>query len=92
MELVTVGNRKQEEMFLRFRKQIYASSKKFVDNSYFMLQEIFGGKLHFVKNAELVAFYVEDEAGILCEGVIAYAKEMPDTVMLCFFEALQGKM
>ncbi len=91
MQVIVVENKKQQKEFLEFRRNIYLSAAKYVDNNYFMLQEIFGRKLHFVKTVELEAVYVRDEEGIACEGVIAYAKELPGYIQLCFFEALPDK-
>ena len=91
MQIVVVETKAQEREFLKFRRKVYRSAAKYVDNNYFMLQEIFEKKLNFVKTVDFEAVYVEDEQGIACEGVIAYAKRLPEYVQLCFFEALPGK-
>ena len=98
MKVIIAENKQQQKRFLKFRKQLYQNSKKYVDNNYFMLLEIFAGKLHFVQNMEIFPVYItagKEESGegtkILCEGVIAYAKELPEYIQLCFFEALPGQ-
>lgn len=129
MKITIVETKQQQKRFLQFRKNLYQNDKNYVDNNYFMLKEIFVGKLHFVQNMEILPVYIEAEekdvtgndclqemnsasetskaenlqgqqmqlrtpvrpGEILCEGVIAYAKELPECIQLCFFEALSGQ-
>lgn len=111
MKVTIVETKQQQKRFLQFRKELYKNGEKYVDNNYFMLTEIFAGKLHFVQNMEIVPVYIEagsfdteknhdqqlkndvqvEPGNIVCEGVIAYAKELPEYVQLCFFEALSGQ-
>lgn len=55
MQVIVVENKKQQKEFLEFRRNLYLSAAKYVGNNYFMLQEVFGRKLHFVKTVELKA-------------------------------------
>ncbi|MBR5419890.1 MAG: GNAT family N-acetyltransferase [Lachnospiraceae bacterium] len=89
MKLISASDKKLKKRFLGFRKKLYRDARLYVDNNYFMLQEIFGGKLHFTKGKKLLPVFVEaDEGKILCEAVFFYAPELPDSLQLCFFESL----
>ena len=116
MHLKEVSGKKDEKRFLSFRKKKYQSDAKFIDNNYFMLQEIFARKLHFVNSVDIFPVMVLADEGdtgnstalnrnnvdttekgnaicpedILCEAVIAYAKELPEYIQICFFEAQEG--
>ncbi len=106
MQFKIAGNKKEEKLFLAFRKKKYLSDAKYVDNNYFMLQEIFDQKLHFVNSMEIIPAMIlleENDAclqsgkpegdlkagDILCEAVIAYTKELPEYIQICFFESLK---
>lgn len=92
MKPVIANNRKEQNRFLKFRKQIYKNQGKFIDNNYFMLQEIFDEKLCFVKRVKIHAIsIVDDNNEILCQGVVAYASQLPEYIQLCFFEALENQ-
>jgi GNAT superfamily N-acetyltransferase len=94
MKLVIASDIKKQKRFLKFRKDIYTKGKKYVDNGYYMVKEIFSGKLHFTKALTVIPAYVTDggdNGRILCEGIIAYSKELPEYVQLCFFEALKDQ-
>ena len=100
MQFRIAGEKKDEKSFLSFRKKKYKDDAKYVDNNYFMLQEIFAGKLHFVKSVEIIpAMVVAEESDvlahartgdILCEAIIAYAPLLPEYIQICFFESLEG--
>ena len=91
MKVCAVDNRKLQKRFLLFRKELYKSRKLYIDNNYFMLKEIFGGKLKFTEDLEIKPVMITDESGgILCEGVIAYTDDLKEYVQLCFFEAKKG--
>lgn len=93
MRLVVADNKKSQKKFLKFRKDLYKKSSLYIDNNYFMILEIFSGKLKSVQKMEITPVYVEDEnsGSILCEGVIIYAKDLPEYIQLCFFEAMEGQ-
>ena len=61
MQFRIAGEKKDEKSFLSFRKKKYKDDAKYVDNNYFMLQEIFAGKLHFVKSVEIIPAMVVAE-------------------------------
>ncbi|MBR1471667.1 MAG: GNAT family N-acetyltransferase [Lachnospiraceae bacterium] len=96
MRIISVEDAGQRKKYLRFRKNLYHSMGRYVDNNYFMLLEIFGGKLHFVKDCLVLPVYVEagtsdigrKEGEILCEGVFFRTAALPEYLQLCFFEAL----
>ena len=106
MQFKTANGKKDENKFLSFRKKKYISDAKYVDNNYFMLQEIFDKKLHFVNSVEIIPAMIlaeENDAAlfnkngssvnagdILCEAIIAYAKELPEYIQICFYESLEG--
>ena len=91
MKTEIANSKKLQNKFLSFRKKIYGEKKLYVDNSFFMLKEIFSDKLHFTKSLSITPLMVEDdENNILCEGIIAVARDLPEYVQLCFFEALEG--
>ncbi|MBO4701458.1 MAG: hypothetical protein J5625_02215 [Lachnospiraceae bacterium] len=91
MKTEIADSKKLQNKFLSFRKKIYGEKKLYVDNSFFMLKEIFSDKLHFTKSLSITPLMVEDdENNILCEGIIAVARDLPEYVQLCFFEALEG--
>ena len=88
MKLVTASGRKQQKQLLRFRKELYSGQRIFVDNNYYMLEEIFSGKLSFTRNMAVYPLTVTENDSVLCCGVAAYTDELPDYMQLCFFEAL----
>ena len=91
MQTEIAVSKKLQNKFLSFRKKVYGEKKLYVDNSYFMLKEIFSDKLHFTKSLSITPLMVEDDgANVLCEGIIAVANDLPEYVQLCFFEALEG--
>ena len=92
MRVQTADTNKRKKSFLRFRKSLFANSN-FIDNDFFMIKKLFDGSAVFLRENEAIGLYVEDdESGILCEGIIAYSKKLPEYVMLCFFQSLPGKI
>lgn len=92
MQVVEVKGKKEQSEFLAFRKRRYKNDALYIDNNYFMLQEIFAKKLHFVKSVNIHPVMVCDESGeVLCEAVIAFAKDLPEYIQICFFESLPGQ-
>ena len=90
MKVCVADSRKLQKKFLLFRKELYKSRKLYIDNNYFMLQEIFAGKLKFTENMDIRPVMITDESDcILCEGIIAYTEDLKEYVQLCFFEARQ---
>ena len=92
MKTVIADNKKLQKEFLNFRKKLYSGLGMYVDNSYFMLTEIFSGILHFTKSLSITPVMIKDDKDeILCEGVIAFAPSLPEYVQLCFFESLPNE-
>ncbi len=92
MRAVLVKDKKQEKRFLDFRKEIYSGSCWYVDDNYFMLCEIFSGKLNFTGSIKFYPVYIAgDDGRILCEALIVYAPALKEYIQLCFFEALPGQ-
>lgn len=88
MKVTVAENRAGQKRFLEFRREIYSGNRRYIDGNYFMLSEIFSGKLHFTKNLKYYPLYVSDDKGkILCQGVAVYSPGLPDYMQLCFFEA-----
>ena len=89
MKLTVAKTAKEQKDFLRFRRSIYSGNKRYIDDNYFMLCEIFSAKLNFNKSIKYYPVNVmSDEGGVLCQGVIVYAPRLPGYVQLCFFESL----
>ncbi|MCR4691121.1 MAG: GNAT family N-acetyltransferase [Lachnospiraceae bacterium] len=89
MKIKVCENGSDQKKFLAFRSRVYRDRNLYIDNHYFMLKEIFSGKLHFMKSLSFSpVMVVDDREEILCEGIIAVADSLPEYVQLCFFEAL----
>ncbi|MCR5249453.1 MAG: hypothetical protein K6E50_02470 [Lachnospiraceae bacterium] len=88
MNVRVVKSRSGRSEFLRFRRKIYSGSP-YIDDNYFMLLEIFSGKLHLTQSVDFFPVIVSDEEdNVLCEGLVVFALGLPDCIQLCFFEAL----
>lgn len=88
MKTVTANSKKEKKNYLKFRRTIYKNSQ-YIDNNYFMIEEIFSNKLSFTKKIDIYPVNIkDDDDNILCQGIIAYASKLPECVQLCFFEAL----
>ncbi len=91
MNTVVAENQIEQKIFLTFRRKIYSESRRYVDNFYYMLTEIFSGELSFTKDLTILPTMITDDEGkILCEGIVAYAPGLPEYIQLCFFESLPG--
>jgi len=88
MKVITATDRKQQKQLLRSRKELYSAQHTFVDNNYYMLREIFSGKLSFTRGMAVYPLIVTDKGNVLCSGVAAYTEELPEYIQLCFFESL----
>lgn len=89
MKLTVAKTAKEQREFLRFRRYLYSGCRRYIDDNYFMICEIFSDKLHFTKNIKYYPVYVSSDSGnILCEGIIVYAPQLPEYIQLCFFESL----
>lgn len=88
IELTAVTQRSDEKAFLRFRKSLYQNGKTYIDNSYFMIREVFQKKTCFIHNKEIYPFNVMRDSRIVCQGIVVYAKDLPEYIQLCFFESL----
>ncbi len=87
MNIVNVVSKKEQNIFLKFRRKIYKANPKFVDNNSIMIKQVFSKATAFVEEKEIFPLYVEDDGKILCEGIVVYAKKLSDYIQLCFFEA-----
>ncbi len=89
MKLTVAKSDKEKKDFLRFRRSIYGGSRRYIDDNYFMLCEIFSGKLHFTQGIKFYPVSVSSESGdMLCQALIVYAPQLPEYIQLCFFESL----
>lgn len=88
MKIITVTDKKEEKQFLKFRKSLYQRDKAFIDNSYFMIQEVFRGHTSFIQGKEIWPLNVVRDGAVVCQGIVVYAKDLPEYVQLCFFESL----
>ena len=89
MKLTVAKTAKEQREFLRFRRDLYSGCRRYIDDNYFMICEIFSDKLHFTQNIKYYPVYVSSDSGnILCEGIIVYAPQLPEYIQLCFFESL----
>lgn len=91
MKLVTVGHKKDKKEFLKFRKNLYQSNKAYIDNSYFMIREVFRKKTCFIDGKEIYPLNVIDAGRIVSQGIVVFARELPDYIQLCFFESLPNQ-
>ena len=63
MKLTVAKTAKEQKDFLRFRRSIYCGNKRYIDDNYFMLCEIFSAKLSFNKRIKYYPVNVmSDEA------------------------------
>ncbi len=92
MKVVLVQNRKGQAAFLKFRKSIYKNQGIYIDNYYFMIKQAFRKKTSFIKDKEIYPLnVVSDDHQILCQGIIVYARDLPDYIQVSFFESLPGQ-
>ncbi|MBE5870743.1 MAG: hypothetical protein E7294_05745 [Lachnospiraceae bacterium] len=91
MQIEEVITKKQQKEFLNFRKKLYRDNAVYVDNFLFMLQELFARKTSFVNDKKIHAFQVSEEGKTVCQGIVVYAKALPEYIQLCFFESLPGR-
>lgn len=92
MRIVPADEKSEQKEYLNFRKKLYQTDKKYIDNNYFMIQEIFHGKLNFIQQIKIYPLNVKDDNdSILCQGIIAFAPQLPEYIQLCFFESLPGQ-
>ena len=87
MKVVEVRDNKQQKKFINFRKKIYKNNSIYVDNNLFMIKELFSKKTSFVKNKKIYVINIEEDDEILCQGIIVYAKDLPQYIQLSFFES-----
>lgn len=90
MEALIVTDKKGQKRFLEFRKSIYKNSPFFVDNNLFMIKEVFSKRTCFVENKYIYPVIIVDNNQVVCEGLVVYAKALPDYIQLCFFECQKG--
>ncbi len=88
MEIMTAVRQKDKKRFLKFRRQLYQRNKAFIDNSYFMIQEVFRKRTCFIDGKEICPLNVVRDGRIVSQGIAVYAKALPDYIQLCFFESL----
>ena len=91
MEVQEVITKRQQKAFLDFRKKFYQDNAVYVDNFYFMLQELFAKKTSFVKDKKIHVFNILEGETIVCQGIVVHAKALPRYIQLCFLESLPGQ-
>ena len=91
MKLAEVTHKKEEKQFLRFRKDLYRRNKAYIDNSYFMIREVFRKHTSFIDGKEIYPFNVIREGRIVSQGIVIFARELPDYIQLSFLESLPGQ-
>lgn len=91
MKIVTADQKKDEKEFLKFRKTIYQQNKAYIDNSYFMIREVFRKQTSFIDGKEIYPMNVVRDGRTVCQGIAVYAKDLPEYIQLCFFESLPGQ-
>ncbi|MCL2383699.1 MAG: GNAT family N-acetyltransferase [Oscillospiraceae bacterium] len=87
MEAVVVKTDTQKKEFIRFRKRIYRNNPHFVDNSLFMIRQLFASKTCFANDKRIVPIWVEDSNGIKCACIAIYTRKLPEYMQLSFFES-----
>lgn len=90
MEAVLAEDKKEQKRFLDFRKKLYRDNGIFVDNSYFMIKEVFAGKTSFTRNKKIYPLNIVQDGEVLCQGIVVYASDLPEYIQLCFFESLDN--
>lgn len=88
MQIAAVVHRKEENLFLRFRKDLYRQGKTFIDNNSFMIREVFQKRTSFIDGKEICPLNVVRDGRIVSQGIVVYARDLPDYIQLCFFESL----
>lgn len=93
MELITAAHEKysvskDEKQFLRFRKTLYQNGRAFIDNQYFMIREVFRKQTCFINGKEIYPVNIMQDGRAVCQGIVVFAKELPEYIQLCFFESL----
>lgn len=88
MIIVTADHKKEEKQFLKFRKTLYQRNKSYIDNSYFMIREVFRKQTSFINGKEIYPLNVVRGGRIVCQGIVVFAKDLPEYIQLCFFESL----
>lgn len=91
MEAVLADSTREQKRYLDFRKKRYRENRNFVDNSYFMIKEVFAHKTSFIENKKIYPINIVDQGEIRCQGIAVYAKELPEYIQLCFFESRAGE-
>lgn len=88
MKIVTVEHKRDEKQFLRFRKNLYQTEKTYIDNNYFMIREVFRKQTSFINGKDIYPLNVLHDGRIVCQGIVVFAKDLPEYIQLCFFESL----
>ena len=61
MRIVECKEKYEKQRFLQFRRDLYRREKTYVDNCYFMLAEIFAGKVRFARQMSMRPVIVEQD-------------------------------
>lgn len=91
MKIVTADCKKDKKQFLKFRKNLYQRNRLFIDNSYFMIREVFRKQTCFINGKDIYPMNVVHDGGIVSQGIVVFAKDLPDYIQLCFFESLPNQ-
>lgn len=91
MEAVIIKDKKEQKRFIEFRKKIYKNNPIYVDNNLVMIKQVFTKRTCFVENKEIYPINIVDKDNVVCQGIVVYAKELPECIQLCFFESEPNK-
>lgn len=92
MKCVVVKTKKDKKKFLKFRKEVFSNYCHFVDNDYFVLQELFFGKSSFTDDKVIMPVNIENKKGnVVCQGIIIYTSKLSDCVSLSYFMSLENQ-
>lgn len=90
MKIVEAVGKEKQKAFLAFRRKLY-ENKPCVDNSYFMIKEVFAGKMAFLRNVKCWPMMVMlENKEVVCEGILFYTPKLPEYMQIAFFESLGG--
>jgi len=92
MQELIVNTKKEQEMFIKFRKHIYYNNQIYIDNHLFMIKQLFSKKTCFLDDKEVIPILIKDDCKIKCQCIAIYTKKLPDYIQLCFFESEENNL
>lgn len=92
MKAIYANDKNTQKQFLAFRRGLFTSEKRFIDNYSSFLRDIFAGKNLAMRNLNVNPCMIVDDSGnVLCEALLIYAAKLPEYVQVAFFETLPDK-